>query len=339
MVFIAAVFSVSSSAVLGQTAADTVARPVRIVHAETRESLTVSLITKMGTVSTRSRQLLSQFTRDRQAKQRAPLLHSRLFLMLQRIADRFPNSPIEIISAHRSPLRGVYDEHALGRAVDFRIPGVSTEVVYEFVKTLPNCGTGHYPKAGFVHLDVRDSLETWIDHTHTFASCEVGQVAPVEDQRIVVEPIQFLSLWNNETVWLQLVTETGVINNRARQTLSRLAASKEQAEHIPLLHPRLLLMLQKVSDQYPGRRFELISGFRYGEKDWTSLHNFGRAIDFRITGVDRKELYDFIRTLPKCGTGYYPNSVFVHLDVRERSTTWVDYSGVGEPADYGKRSE
>ena len=95
-------------------------------------------------------------------------------------------------------------------------------------------------------------------------------------------------------------------------------------------------MLQKVADQFPGKQIEIISGHRLAEKGWHSYHNFGRAVDFRVAGVDRKELYEFARTLPKCGTGFYPNSVFIHLDVRDKSTTWTDYSGVGEAAQYKK---
>ena len=39
----------------------------------------------------------------------------------------------------------------------------------------------------------------------------------------------------------------------------------------------------------------------------------------------------------KVGVGYYPNSSFVHLDVRkDRSAFWIDYSGPGERAVYSQ---
>ena len=39
--------------------------------------------------------------------------------------------------------------------------------------------------------------------------------------------------------------------------------------------------------------------------------------------------------MKKVGVGYYPNSSFVHLDVRkDRSAFWIDYSGPGERAVY-----
>jgi uncharacterized protein YcbK (DUF882 family) len=94
-------------------------------------------------------------------------------------------------------------------------------------------------------------------------------------------------------------------------------------------------MLQRVAERYPGKSIELISGYRPRKKGQTrSKHNVGRALDFRVRGVDRKELFEFVKSMPKVGAGWYPNSVFVHMDVRDKATFWVDYSGVGEPAEY-----
>jgi hypothetical protein len=62
----------------------------------------------------------------------------------------------------------------------------------------------------------------------------------------------------------------------------------------------------------------------------------GLACDFRVEGVKTAELRDYLRrTFEKVGVGYYPNSSFVHLDVRkDRSAFWIDYSGPGERAAY-----
>jgi hypothetical protein len=62
----------------------------------------------------------------------------------------------------------------------------------------------------------------------------------------------------------------------------------------------------------------------------------GLACDFRINGVRNNELRDYLRRdFEKVGVGYYPNSSFVHLDVRkDRSAFWIDYSGPGERAIY-----
>jgi len=57
-------------------------------------------------------------------------------------------------------------------------------------------------------------------------------------------------------------------------------------------------------------------------------------VDFSIVGVPNTVLRDFCRTLPNVGCGYYPNSSFVHMDVREMSTYWIDYSGPGQSPRY-----
>jgi hypothetical protein len=51
--------------------------------------------------------------------------------------------------------------------------------------------------------------------------------------------------------------------------------------------------------------------------------------------VANKTLSEALRRFSNVGVGYYPNSVFVHLDVRETSGYWVDYSRPGEKAIYG----
>lgn len=102
------------------------------------------------------------------------------------------------------------------------------------------------------------------------------------------------------------------------------------------LHPRLLELLQAVVEHFPGRPIEIVSGYRPGEG--ASRHSHARALDMRVVGVRHEDLRDFARTLPDAGVGFYPNSVFIHLDVRdpdEGRAFWTDYSGPGETPRYG----
>lgn len=309
---------------------------ISIRNVETGETISVQLVTLFGTINVRSRLAVSRLLSPPKAP-RPMMLHPRLFLMLQRVADQYPRRTIEIVSGYRLGEPGAEDQHDLGRAVDLRVSGIKNEDLYEFVKTLPRCGTGFYPKANFVHLDVREETETWTDYSHTYKTCAVqGAKESAAEGGGGGREILFVDVFNNDKRRLQLVTEAGNINNRSRQTLSKMAASKVKATRVALLHPRLILMLQRIADEFPGHAFELISGFRAGEKGFHNYHNYGRALDFRLSGVDNRKLYEFARTLPKTGTGYYPNSVFIHLDVRDKSTTWTDYSGVGEKAQYKK---
>jgi uncharacterized protein YcbK (DUF882 family) len=44
-------------------------------------------------------------------------------------------------------------QHTYGHAVDFRIPGVATRALLEYVKSLHLGGAGYYPDSEFVHAD------------------------------------------------------------------------------------------------------------------------------------------------------------------------------------------
>jgi uncharacterized protein YcbK (DUF882 family) len=45
-----------------------------------------------------------------------------------------------------------------------------------------------------------------------------------------------------------------------------------------------------------------------------SLHIQGRALDFRLPGVDSKKVYEKAKAMKRGGTGYYKASDFVHID-------------------------
>jgi len=103
--------------------------------------------------------------------------------------------------------------------------------------------------------------------------------------------------------------------------------------------PRLLALVNIVSNHFGGKVIEVVSGYRaYTPTQYTahSNHNYGRALDFRIRGVKNESLRDFCRTLRSAGCGYYPNSTFVHLDVRDTKAYWVDRSRPGEPPRYDR---
>lgn len=100
---------------------------------------------------------------------------------------------------------------------------------------------------------------------------------------------------------------------------------------------RLLALLGIVSNHFGSRRIDIISGFRpYSPTQYTahSNHNIGHAVDFRVEGVPNEVVRDFCRTLHNVGVGYYPHSVFVHLDSRSSPAYWIDYSHPGEPPKY-----
>lgn len=104
------------------------------------------------------------------------------------------------------------------------------------------------------------------------------------------------------------------------------------------INVRLVRLLQEIGRRWPGQRLEVVSGYRHPKvaKNPRSPHMKGLAVDFRVVGVKNTDLRDYLRAaFPRVGVGYYPNSSFVHLDVRQgASAFWIDYSGPGENAFY-----
>ena len=152
--------------------------------------------------------------------------------------------------------------------------------------------------------------------------------------------IRFVRVHNNKRLNLRLLNRKGRVIHKSRVALSKLARDRRGKKRFRLLHPRLVQLLHRVANHFPGETIEIVSGYRAARRrGHLSKHNVGQAVDFRVTNVSNKELYSYIRTLPGTGTGYYPNSVFVHLDVRKRKYTWTDVSGPGEAARYLKSGE
>jgi uncharacterized protein YcbK (DUF882 family) len=104
------------------------------------------------------------------------------------------------------------------------------------------------------------------------------------------------------------------------------------------MNPRLIKLLFDTGRHWPASRLEVVSGYRHPKvaKNPRSPHMKGLACDFRVVGVKNTDLRDYLRrAFPHVGVGYYPNSSFVHLDVRKGgSAFWIDYSGPGENALY-----
>lgn len=100
------------------------------------------------------------------------------------------------------------------------------------------------------------------------------------------------------------------------------------------IHPRLMRLLVQVSDTFGGRPLKIASGFREHSFARESKHKTGQACDFSVEGVPNEALRDYLLTLDRVGVGYYPNSSFVHLDVRTKSNQWVDRAGPGARPQY-----
>jgi uncharacterized protein YcbK (DUF882 family) len=142
-------------------------------------------------------------------------------------------------------------------------------------------------------------------------------------------------LATNEDFVIRIASRHGHAAPTALASFEKLMRSGGGLSHPP--DPRLIELVGIVSNHFGSRRIEVISGFRpYSPTQYTphSNHNIGHALDFRVVGVPNEVLRDYCRTLKDVGVGYYPNSTFVHLDVRTSPAFWIDYSRPGEPPRY-----
>lgn len=126
------------------------------------------------------------------------------------------------------------------------------------------------------------------------------------------------------------------ISSRGRKGFRRALYSWRTGGELAI-DSRLIRVLVKVSDTFGGRPLKIASGYRERSHHRDSKHRLGRAVDFSIPGVPNKALSDFLKTLPGVGVGYYPNSTFVHVDVRKKKTYWVDLSRPGQPPIYAHK--
>ncbi len=154
----------------------------------------------------------------------------------------------------------------------------------------------------------------------------------------VASKITFHRIHTGETKTLTLFNSKGKLVPDEYKKLEKLMFDNHTGK-THKIHPRLCFLLKLVSEKYPGKVITIYSGFRaYDPKQYTkkSKHNVGQAIDFAVDGVSNLSLMKYLKTLADVGVGYYPNSYFVHMDVRETSAFWVDYSKPGEAPKYKK---
>jgi uncharacterized protein YcbK (DUF882 family) len=106
---------------------------------------------------------------------------------------------------------------------------------------------------------------------------------------------------------------------------------------------RLIEILYATARHYHNAKLMIVAGYRAPQiarqkGNPRSAHKRGVACDFQVAGVSNEAVRDYLRqTYHKIGLGYYPKAGFVHVDVgRTKDAYWVDYSGPGQKARYGK---
>ena len=131
------------------------------------EELEVYLYDKNGAVSDEALAALNHFWRCRRTGTEKPI-DARLFETLSMISDRFDGRRIELVSGFRNQPHTT-SFHFHGSASDIRIQGVENKTLQKYVASLDtgHMGLGIYPRAGFVHVDVRapEPSYRWVDYS------------------------------------------------------------------------------------------------------------------------------------------------------------------------------
>jgi uncharacterized protein YcbK (DUF882 family) len=152
-------------------------------------------------------------------------------------------------------------------------------------------------------------------------------------------PVELVAVNGKETLQLRLRDDKGRPLRGVQKRFDHFLRCHHTNTQHPM-NPRLVRVLYQVGRHFPGRKVEIVSGYRHPSvaKNPRSPHMKGLACDFRIVGIKNTELRDYLRRgFDKVGVGYYPNSSFVHLDMRkDHSAFWIDYSGPGERSVYSE---
>jgi hypothetical protein len=184
---------------------------------------------------------------------------------------------------------------------------------------------------------------------------------PVPNWRCRRRPVRFVR-YGAETDAFALVRCDGTVATEALDRLTfmaRVPDAKRPGELLPdepdpsagkgewlpgvrVVNPRLLWALQRVADAFPWRTIYIFSGYRPAPKGAKpgghhSLHGEARAMDISVSGVPNESLFAVCRKLDDIGCGFYPNSKFVHVDIRRPGTGhayWIDISSPGEPSHF-----
>ncbi|MEP7123254.1 MAG: D-Ala-D-Ala carboxypeptidase family metallohydrolase [Byssovorax sp.] len=184
---------------------------------------------------------------------------------------------------------------------------------------------------------------------------------PVPNWRCRRRPVRFVR-YGAETDAFALVRCDGAVAPQALDRLTfmaRVPDAKRPGELLPdepdpsagkgewlpgvrVVNPRLLWALQRVADAFPWRTIYIFSGYRPAPKGARpgghhSLHGEARAMDISVSGVPNESLFAVCHKLDDIGCGFYPNSKFVHVDIRRPGTGhayWIDISSPGEPSHF-----
>ncbi|HUS28994.1 MAG TPA: DUF882 domain-containing protein [Kofleriaceae bacterium] len=104
---------------------------------------------------------------------------------------------------------------------------------------------------------------------------------------------------------------------------------KTHREHT--MKQQTLAMIADIAERYAGKTIEYVSAYRVGrDESATSPHRRATALDFRIRGIQLREIRDYLwKTYAHVGVGWYPEGQYIHIDSRPElnDTSWTFLHG------------
>jgi uncharacterized protein YcbK (DUF882 family) len=159
-----------------------------------------------------------------------------------------------------------------------------------------------------------------------FASQAAGLVVPaVHAPSGQVGRFTLQSVNTGEEMEIAINLNTGEVEPSAYRQLRHLMRCLHTGAETPI-DPRLLDLLYRIS-QRTHQKILMVSGFRAPmfSAAQLSYHTRGMAADIRIPGMTALMARDLAESMGVHGLGYYPVSGFIHVDVRDVRTRWIDY--------------
>ena len=129
------------------------------------ETLEVNIYNADGSFNEESLEKLYHLWRCKRTGTEKPI-NPHLFEILSLIYDHF-EAPLELVSGFRNQ-EHTSSFHFHGSASDIRVQGVDADTLHAFATTLDagGMGIGRYPRAHFVHVDVRpEPSYRWVDRS------------------------------------------------------------------------------------------------------------------------------------------------------------------------------
>jgi uncharacterized protein YcbK (DUF882 family) len=134
-----------------------------------------------------------------------------------------------------------------------------------------------------------------------------------------------------------LIARDGSTDLETAERLTELFRCRTTGHRKPMAKGTLA-MLADLAERYEGKTIDFVSAHRASRgESWTSPHRGARALDFRIKGVDLREVRDYLwRKYTEVGIGWYPYEGFVHMDSRpgKGDTAWTYLRGTNRYRPY-----